>query len=199
MRAFIAIELPPGIQKYLANLQNSLKKSDTNIKWVKSGNIHLTLKFLGDINEEQIDLIKKIIEKISSTLNVQELELNEIGAFPKKERARIIWVGINDESGILKKIAINLENEISKIDIPKETRPFSAHITLGRIKIPRRDLRLAQLLEEIKISTSPEGGQNLKFTFSKITLFKSTLTARGPIYERLYEGNLKNNPTTKIV
>ncbi|MEW6170134.1 MAG: RNA 2',3'-cyclic phosphodiesterase [Candidatus Omnitrophota bacterium] len=191
MRAFIGISLPEDIQKYLKSIQELLKKSRDDVKWIEPGNIHLTLKFLGEITQEQTQGIKTILEDVACKFMSLELQLRELGAFPKLDFARILWVGLDDKTGSLKKIAHDLDRSLVKLGIPKEDKPFSAHITLGRIKNPKKDLKLQELLIKNKI-------QNLSFVFKEITFFKSTLSSSGPVYETLYRISLKNNPITKI-
>lgn len=191
MRAFIGIDLPEDIQKYLKSIQELLKKSRDDVKWIEPGNIHLTLKFLGEITQEQAQEIKTILEDLACKFMSLELQLRELGAFPKLDFARILWVGLDDKTGSLKKIARDLDTSLTKLGIPKEDKTFSAHITLGRIKNHKKDLKLQELLRKNKI-------QNLSFVFKEITFFKSTLSSSGPVYEALYRISLKNNPITKI-
>jgi len=190
MRAFIAIELPQEIKDYLARLQAKLKKSGADIKWVEPQNIHLTLKFLGDIDDYALDKIKTIIDKDACLKNEFSLNLSELGTFPNITAPRVIWVGINEGSETIKQIAESLNKDITAIGIPQEDREFSCHITIGRSKSGLNRLQLMQLLKEL--SGKPQE-ENLGFTVRKITLFKSTLTAAGPVYEILKEANLKTN------
>ena len=104
LRTFIAIGLPAEIKAFLGKLQETLKKSNADVKWVKPENIHLTLKFLGEREKKKIDEIIKIIDDVSSEASVFQLEISSIGAFPKKEYPRVIWVGLNEGDKEIKQI-----------------------------------------------------------------------------------------------
>lgn len=190
LRTFIAIELSKEVKDLLGKLQDTLKKSNADVKWVKKENIHLTLKFLGAIEKEKIDEIIKIIDSISHNISVFQLDISSIGAFPKKEIPRVIWVGLSQGDEEIKYIAKELENTIYKLGIPKESRPFSSHITLGRVRSP---LNRMQLIKQLNILSGNFPQEGLRCKIDKITLFKSTLTPAGPIYEILHESNLKTN------
>ena len=185
MRTFIAIALAQEIQDYLAGIQEQLKKCRADVKWVQPENIHLTLKFLGERDEKKIEKIKEVIEETAREKVCFSVRLCNIGAFPKVESPRVIWVGIDEGERETKEIAYELEEKIAKIGIPKEEKPFSSHITIARLRSPSNRENLVQELKKLpKI-------QNKKFPVTKITLYKSTLTPKGPIYEALKEANLK--------
>jgi 2'-5' RNA ligase len=185
MRAFIAIELTEEIKDKLKNIQNELKGSGADVKWVEPENIHLTLKFLGDIDEKKIEDIKRILEKISEKHSRFSIELSGIGAFPKISDPRVIWIGVEKGKEELSKIFLELEEQLCRLGFKREERGFSAHITIGRLRSP---LNRPRLIEEIKKidSFSP-----LSLSVNRISLFKSTLTPKGPIYEIIYQVNLK--------
>ncbi|MDD5166551.1 MAG: RNA 2',3'-cyclic phosphodiesterase [Candidatus Omnitrophica bacterium] len=180
MRTFIAIELPQKIKDALERLQNQLKTTGADVKWVSPQNIHLTLKFLGEIDDKKIGEATKILEDNAKNEKTFPLRLASIGAFPKIDTPRVIWIGVAQGDSETKKIAGSLEDAFSKIGIPKEDRPFSSHITIGRVRSPQnRD----KLVQELKTLADSSGKENLEFTADKITLFKSTLTPKGPLYE----------------
>ena len=95
MRAFIAIELSPEIKDSLEQIQSHLKYSGADVKWIETGNIHLTLKFLGDITEENCGKIKSILGEISRATKPFEMSIKDIGAFPNIDYPRVIWVGLD--------------------------------------------------------------------------------------------------------
>jgi len=185
IRAFIAIELNKETQSYLSNIQSELKETGADVKWVKSENIHLTLKFLGNIDVSKINQIKEILTKISRENTEFTVELSDIGAFPKKEHPRVIWIAIEKNQDKVIKIVADLEERLMELGIAKEDRPFRAHLTLGRVKSNLNRLKLVEKLKNINIS------QRHSLIVNKLTLFKSTLTPGGPIYEILCESNLK--------
>jgi 2'-5' RNA ligase len=188
MRTFIAIELPQEVRDALSRLQNQLKSSGADVKWVAPENIHLTLKFIGDIDDIKLDKIIRIIEDIAKNKNSFYIHLCSIGAFPKLSYPKVIWAGIDKGDSETKEIAKELEERIEKAGIPKEDRPFSSHITIGRLRSYLNREKLVQNLENVMREFQTE---NLEFNVTEITLFKSTLTPKGPIYEILKEASLK--------
>lgn len=188
MRTFIALELPERIKDSLAQLQNQLKASGADVKWVDPNNIHLTLKFLGERDEKKVEKIIQIIDEVAKTKNSFQIHISSLGVFPKIDFPRVVWVGIDKGDNETKEIAKELEEKIAKIGIPKEDRPFSSHITIGRVRSPLKKEKLVQALKDLENNL---GRQNLEFEVRRITLFKSTLTPKGPIYEALKEANLK--------
>lgn len=189
MRLFIAIELPEEIRNLLANLQSQLKTSGADVKWVEPQNIHLTLKFLGEVDDHKLNEVIRIIEYITENINPFYIHLYSLGAFPKMNFPRVIWVGIDKGDVQAKEIAKSLEEKMAKIGIPRENRPFSSHITIGRVRSAFNRDKLAKNLDNLAYNFAeiPE------FLVTKITLFKSTLTPKGPIYEALKETYLKTN------
>jgi 2'-5' RNA ligase len=190
MRTFIAIELPQEIKDALGRLQGQLKASGADVKWVAPNNIHLTLKFLGEIDDSQLDGVKRIIEDVAKSQSCFSIHLSSLGAFPKINFPRVIWVGFSEGDTETKEIAKELEERIAKVGIPKETRPFSSHITIGRV---RSALNREKLIQSLQAIANDFDRQSLFCIVTKVTLFKSTLTPQGPIYEILKEANLKTS------
>ncbi len=184
IRTFIAIPLAPEIQQTIGQIQNHLKALDCNIKWVKPDNVHLTLKFLGDVKLKKIKLLIQVFENIFKVVEPLNIELTRLGAFPDSKHPRILWVGLKDEGGRIAQLVSFLEDECGKIGFKKEERSFSPHITIGRTRSPRN---LSLLSEAVAHYLIPDG----LIQISKyIILYKSTLTAQGPMYEPLYELDL---------
>ena len=188
MRTFIAIELPNEIKDFLGSLQNELKSSGADVKWVEPKNIHLTLKFLGDIDDKQLDKITRIMDEVAGENVKFQVSISSLGGFPKIDYLRVIWVGADKGAEEVAKIAGELEKRIAKLGIPKEDRPFSSHITIGRT---RSSLNREKLVESLKDKIDL-GGKKFDFYVTRITLFKSTLSPKGPAYEALKEASLKN-------
>lgn len=188
MRAFIAIELPREIKDSLAKLQWQLKSSGADVKWVEPSNIHLTMKFLGEIDDKIQDKVGRALEESAKDKTAFNMRLAALGAFPKLKSPRVIWVGIDQGDNEAKAIAKELEQNLEKIGIPKEDRPFSSHITIGRTRSPQNR---EKLVENLTALADKFGQENLEFKVTGITLFKSTLTPGGPIYQALKETPLK--------
>jgi RNA 2',3'-cyclic 3'-phosphodiesterase len=185
MRAFIAIELPNDIKDALAELQEKLKSSGADVRWVAAQNIHFTLKFLGEIDARQSAAIAEILEETGKN---NAVFLSCVGVFPKADFPRVIWTGIDSGEEESKKIAAELEQRLTAIGIPGEKRAFSSHITIGRARSLQNKDKLIQGLHNLAGYFETEKPQ---FPAEKITLFKSTLTPKGPIYEIQKEASLK--------
>jgi 2'-5' RNA ligase len=173
IRSFIAINLPPEIKSYLANLMAELKKknSSPHIKWVNPEGLHLTLHFLGYLDEGKLSKVKEIINQ--SVLNTPsvEIELKGLGGFPNLNHPRVLFVE-SKETGdrVLKSTQEKIGQELEKNGFEIDKRPWHMHITLARLKIPTG----------IKISNLQV--QNLKFRVKNLDLMKSELTRGGAHY-----------------
>lgn len=181
IRSFIAVEIPEGVQAQIGQLQQKFKNLQGNIKLVKSENIHLTLKFLGDIDQSQLNKIKEKIDDTAKISKKFEIKICGIGVFPKLDFPRIIWVGIEDDEKHIEKIYQNLEDGLSKIGFEKEKRAFHSHLTIARIKYLKDKVELKKILETTQFIISEQ------ITVNEISLFKSTLTPKGAIYTLLYK------------
>lgn len=187
MRTFIAIELPQEIKSALSRLQEELKACGADVKWVEPENIHLTLKFLGEVDDKKLEKIVGAMDEAAAENTGFQAGISSLGGFPKIDYLRVIWVGIDKGAKETEQIAKGLEEKIAKIGIPKEARPFSSHITIGRTRSPvNRD----KLIQSLKDKADLED-EKMDFPVTKIALFKSTLTPKGPLYETLKEISLK--------
>lgn len=176
IRTFLAIELSPTIKHYLADLQQHLRAAGLiEIKWVEPENIHLTLKFLGDVSLPQIESIKTHLRTLGENFHPLQLTIDQIGGFPSLAHSRIIWVGIHDNSNQLASLAAHIEGRLTKIGCTPADRPFNPHLTLGRIKKESHSVKLETFTEDLKI-------QPLTQTSSHVSLIQSTLTPSGPVY-----------------
>jgi len=185
MRTFIAIELSDEIRSSIDQIQSHLKYSGADVRWVEEKNIHLTLKFLGEITEEKLQQVIAALEIIAEEVKPFEISIKDIGAFPKIDFPRVIWVGLDKGALESAELAKKIDDALSKIGFEKESRPFAAHLTIGRVRSPKNKEALKQ-----KISTL-----NSKFStkiqlISSVTLFQSKLTPHGPIYTKLHEAKL---------
>lgn len=185
MRTFIAVELDKPVKESLSRLQAELKESGADVKWVFPADIHLTLKFLGEVREEKIPEIIQALKEIARSLNSFCAEINTIGAFPDTRSPRVIWAGIEQGKENLSRLAGLIEDALERLGFPKEERKFSAHITIGRVRSPKNKAALSEAMQQLKFDA-------LSQTVKSVILFKSTLTPKGPIYEKLAEENLKS-------
>ena len=184
LRLFIAIELPSNIIDGLRNVQEELKDKSNKPSWAKPENIHLTLKFLGDIETNKIDSMVNILEGIAGKSFSFEISVKGVGTFPAAGTPRVIWVGIEENKDMLQ-LYNNIEEGLATLGVEKERRDFKPHLTLGRIKFLNDRAGLKRGLEKV-------AGLNLaRFAVAGFALFKSTLTPEGAIHTRLKEYTLQ--------
>jgi len=184
MRLFIASPLTNEIKETLGRIIYVLKQERTKVKWVAPQNIHLTLKFLGEVSEDGIENIKAALNKVAEKHMAVKSEINNLGGFPNIKRPRVIWAGLSGGIESLRNIALSIENEMVELGFEKESRPFKSHLTLGRVKDNFKISELAEAIENYDLTQE-------SIIFDEIVLFKSTLTPKGPIYERLHTARLK--------
>lgn len=180
MRTFIAIPLDDVVHKELAGLQDRLRSSGADVKWVDPSNIHLTLKFLGKIDEEGLEKIRAALPKALRGHKPFTIHLAGVGAFPKLSHARVIWVGVDEGCDELKGLAASGAEAMEEIGFEKEKRPFSPHLTLGRVRSAKNNAQLVSCAEKDKDFTSKDS-----VPVKRIILFQSTLTPKGPTYKPL--------------
>ncbi len=166
VRTFIALDFDDDLKKVLSNIQNKIKINSFKGSWVNNENFHLTLKFLGEIDEKQGEIIGNILKSISEKNFAISLRLDELGYFNKrKDQYGVIWVGIKGEIDKLNKIYDIIEEDMEPLGFKKEKRPFRPHITLGRRIILDRNMDQEQFLKDIKI--------DYKFLLDKLVLMRS--------------------------
>lgn len=179
MRVFIAIDIDEVIKQDLADLQSELqgkadiKKGDA--KWVNPGNVHLTLKFLGETKDAQVVEVCDIAKDVASRHRRFDIDVERVGYFGGRS-ARVLWVGAGHDCSELLELQQDLEKQLAEAGWPKENRKFSAHLTLCRIRNSKAGFKLAQLAEEykdFKIGT---------ISADAISVYQSELTPKGPIY-----------------
>ena len=184
VRTFIAIKLSPEIISKISGVQEELKRTDAKVKWVKPKNIHLTLKFLGHITSEELEKVKIAIRETLKPFRPFGISISGLGAFPKIEYPRIIWLGVDEGKEELKRMASNLEERLAQIGFAKEKREFSPHLTLGRVKSQKEKGGLTEAL------TNTEASHLGSMRVTKLSIVKSELKPQGPIYTSLEEISL---------
>lgn len=186
MRLFIAIDLPEVLIKKIKILQDEIKRGcRARVSWSIPENIHLTLKFLGEVQEGKIDDIKEKIEDAGKGVGPFLLSVNGIGYFPNPHRPRVIWVGIKTYDNMLNTLYERLESGLKELGFEKEDRRFHPHLTLGRIKEITRKTALKGMPDNL--NGSDELG---KFKAEGICLYKSELNPKGAVYTKLFECKL---------
>lgn len=181
-RAFIAVELDEGFRA--RELLPELERTGADIKLVEPPNIHATLKFLGETSEDLVERIVGVMEEMAKGISPFEVRFHGTGAFPNPRSIRVVWVGVQGAEP-LGRMARSLDDGLEPLGFPKEARGFSPHITLGRVRTPRRWGSLPALLE--RYADTDFGGMRIE----RIALKKSVLGPRGPAYTTVCEVELK--------
>ncbi|MHC4478817.1 MAG: RNA 2',3'-cyclic phosphodiesterase [Planctomycetota bacterium] len=188
MRVFVAIDIDEQIRKALGDLQLELQdKVDirrSDVKWVNPNNIHLTLKFLGEIKDQQVVEVCNAVKDAAGRHESFELAVRSVGCFGGRS-ARVLWVGTGAEKNELLILQEDIEQELAAAGWPKEARRFTGHLTLCRIRNSKAGVKLAQLSEAYK---DIELGA---ISADSVTVYQSQLRPTGPIYTVLGNYELK--------
>ena len=189
IRAFIAIELDESIKDGLTELQERLKGKVPrgSARWVRPKGIHLTLKFLGDVPADQIGEITRALQKSCQGFAPFSLSCGGLGCFPTLKRPRVVWVGIQEETGTLAQLQKAIEENVAPLGYPTEKRKFSPHLTLGRVqrRVSSGDRRrLGELVGASEI------GMLGQMEVRSVNLIRSDLRPSGAVYTRLAEVEL---------
>ncbi len=188
IRCFIAIELEEEIKNRLAEQQRMFRKrlsgNESSIKWVKPEQIHLTLKFLGNVSDQDLQEICAAATRAASEFQPFSFSVGGCGCFPPKGPARVLWIGITEGQSELKQLAKRVDHWVNKLGFPREQRAFSGHLTLARI----RQANAGKVVRNVVEGTTLDSlGQQ---SVSTITVFQSDLKPGGPIYTPLHHAPL---------
>ncbi len=188
MRTFVAIEIEQNLKekiyKFITTSQAQIKSN--KISWVKKENLHVTLKFIGEIEEKKVENIKEVLNKLIKNFTQFSFSIRNIGVFPDVKKPRVIWLGIEDKTKILGLLSKEIEDELFKIGLPKENKEFVSHLTIGRIK---NLTNVSEIEKYIRGNPNTDFGEN-KVEF--ITFFQSILKPEGPTYIPIEKFYLKN-------
>ena len=181
IRAFIAIDIPDDGRAAITEAQARLKRANLGVKvsWAKIDNVHLTLQFLGYVEEPVVPKISEALAVVAKQHEPFDLPVRGAGAFPGEKRPRVLWVGCDNAEGKLKALVRAVQEAMQQFGFEPEHRDFSAHLTLGRIKVPKPDDALTRALDSIKDTNF--GTMHV----DAIHLFQSQLHPEGSIYTKL--------------
>ncbi len=190
-RLFIAIPLPDAVIATLEEAQRMLKKAvpQRTVTWVAPHNIHLTLKFLGEVPVIQRDAISQALSRVAEQHSTFALNTAGLGCFPSNRNPRVVWVGLGGDEEALRLLWDSVERAIAPLGYPTENRPFSPHLTLGRV---RRDVLRAdaQRLGAAVCEVTPP--REVLWSVTELTLFRSELKPGGADYTKLHNAPLRN-------
>ncbi|MFZ1043534.1 MAG: RNA 2',3'-cyclic phosphodiesterase [Anaerolineales bacterium] len=184
LRAFVAVEIPSSLQRTIQESISGLWKTLGNdlVRWVPAQNVHLTLKFLGNVSSSNLDLIKQMMTTEVAQHPCFEMQVEGIGSFPNSRRPRVIWVGLHAPAA-LESLQHGIESASARLGYTSEEKSFSPHLTVGRVKqnLSAAEIqRIGAALEETKIG--PLGLVHVDAAH----LFKSDLQPNGSVYTRLF-------------
>jgi 2'-5' RNA ligase len=179
-RIFIAVKMPDDVIQKITRISNYFQKQTPKeaLKWVETENLHLTLKFLGEIPESTITKVQAILKAVADDQPPFDIAIAGLGMYPHAKRPRVVWLGVE---GVDPLIALHkqLDSELAKIGLREETRPFNPHLTLGRVRqrtSRETAAKVGDILSEFKVDSLGS------FTVGDIHLIESQLTPQGPIY-----------------
>lgn len=184
VRAFIAIELKFETIAFIQKFQDELKSYGLKAKWITPKNIHLTLKFLGDINSEDVKKAGDALISATGENPAILLRAKGIGVFPGIKRPRILWAGITGQTKKLLNLQKILDDKLQNFGFPKEKRPFKGHLTIARIKKKIDAKRLIGAMKEFS------GFESNPFMVDEVVLFQSELKPSGAVYTKLLSAAL---------
>ncbi|MCU0598775.1 MAG: RNA 2',3'-cyclic phosphodiesterase [Desulfobacterales bacterium] len=180
LRAFIAVELPENVRSALRLVQEKLNSYQFKITWTKPENIHLTMKFLGDIKQERVAPIVSVLESAARDCRPMTLCSQAIGFFPGVRQPRVLWTGISGQTEALAELQGKIDRGLASLNIPREKKPFTGHLTLGRIKGGGNPGMFVDIMKTFQnMKTDP-------FMVDSVNLYQSNLMPSGPIYSKLF-------------
>ena len=189
IRSFVALELDDATRHALADLQTRLQR-DRNakaVRWVAPANIHITLKFLGDVTSAQMPELQSALSEVCAGIAPFALTIVGTGAFPDLRRPNVIWVGARGEVAVATQLAEQIEDACEILGFAREGKPFAPHLTLGRVKrdvSPSERQAIGKLIEQTQV------GELGTIQFARVSLMKSDLRPGGSVYTQIAEMQL---------
>jgi 2'-5' RNA ligase len=177
-RCFVAIEIPQSIQELLRPVQTRLQSEIRPASWTKQGNFHLTLKFLGDVRPETIDVVSEAVQNVANAQVPFSIKFGGVGAFPNFTRPRVLWVGVKQGALTLSNVAKAVNLELKHLGFPTDNR-FHPHLTLARLRTPMNLEPLQNILRQY------DAIDGAVVSVNEITLMRSQLHPDGAIYTPL--------------
>ena len=188
IRKFIAIALPAEVAMALAGIAERLRGTGAHVSWVKPGNIHLTLKFLGEIGEAGVGRVRNVVDGVAARHAPFTLAVGGLGVFPNPRVPRVVWAGFVAGAGEAAAIQRDLESGLKRLGFPKEARGFTPHLSLGRVRSSQNVQALVTGIDGIGQFSAGE------ISVTHLDLMRSQLDPKGSIYTVLYQAPLAGAP-----
>ena len=176
LRTFIAVDVPDRVRRVAGTTIGKLRSTTDSIRWVPPHNVHITMKFLGDVEETDIYQVCRLTAAAAKGVAATQVTCRGIGAFPTLERPRTVWLGIDDPDDQLRQLHRLLEQQLSLLGFPFEQRRYQPHVTLGRTRYGRRDVD--RLIEEMRHLQVDAGLVEV----DELVIYSSERGADGPNY-----------------
>ena len=194
MRVFLALDLPDQVIAHLGEVAGELKATlpENAIRWVKPESIHLTLKFLGEVKPEFVDQVKEVVRPIAQETQQMQMSVGGFGVFPGPGRPRVLWIGVQEETGSLESLRDELEAAFEPFGFERERRSFTPHLTIGRVKRGANRREKEAIKERIKVV---DVGKLAVFKSPNLTLFESELGPGGATYRVLHRFKFQGGET----
>jgi 2'-5' RNA ligase len=177
MRCFVAVNVAEPVRKMILRVQDALRRADADVRWVGEETLHLTLKFCGDLGEEEVGRLRGLLAVEAGRWRPMALVYAGVGTFPERGAPRVVWAGATGDVERLSGLARAVERHAETVGVGPERFPFVPHLTIGRVKSDRNVKRLRSALEPQR--AVPLGKDEVR----EFVLFRSTLTSDGPIYD----------------
>ena len=185
LRAFVAVEMPVPVREALEEVQSGLKQLNIRARWVRPENIHLTLKFLGNIPAGHVPSIGEVLRVVARAHGRFSLAAAGVGVFPDMRRPKVIWVGLTSRPEALTPLQQDLDGRLAALGFPREAKSFRGHLTIGRFRAEGLPGPVADAVK--RYAAVPFG----TFAVEEIILLKSYLQPEGPLYTPLAREKLK--------
>jgi 2'-5' RNA ligase len=183
VRLFVAIPLPPDVRERLAHVQDRLRRAQADVSWVKPGNLHITLKFLGEAEPKRLEAVRSVLAEAAGSARPFQVTVAGVGTFGGR-LPRVVWVGVGEGVAPLEALARSVENGLARLGFAKEKRLFTAHFTLGRVRSPTN---ADALLVAIRAEPPELFG---RVSVDRFVLMQSELNPSGSIYTELQQFSL---------
>jgi 2'-5' RNA ligase len=186
-RIFCAFELPESLRLRLAKHATTVREAvpEAAASWSRPENIHLTVKFFGNVDQAKVPLISAALARAVKEFGPIEIQVGKTGVFPRASRPQVLWIGIEDPSGGLSRLHARVEDECGREGFPKEERAFQPHLTIARIRKPGNASRLADT--HLRMEFAP-----VEITLSELVLFRSELSPKGSKYTAISRHRLEH-------